>query len=97
MSPLVLDQISLTLYGTTYAGGTGTTCGGFGGSCGTVFEIDSSGNYQVLWNFPKGGPANPQGNLVFYNGALYGTSYDGGKPCPDQHNIGCGTVWKLTP
>jgi hypothetical protein len=38
-----------------------------------------------------------QGQLVFHDGALYGTSYDGGKPCPDQQYIGCGTVWKLTP
>jgi uncharacterized repeat protein (TIGR03803 family) len=97
ISPLVLDATTGTLYGTTSAGGTGTNCGGTGGSCGTVFEIDSTGNYQVLWEFPKGGPANPQGQLVFYAGDLYGTSYDGGKPCPDQHYIGCGTVWRLTP
>ena len=97
ISPLVLDPTIGTLYGTTSAGGTGTNCGGTGGSCGTVFEVDSAGNYQVLWEFPKGGPANPQGQLVFYAGDLYGTSYDGGKPCPDQHYIGCGTVWRLTP
>jgi uncharacterized repeat protein (TIGR03803 family) len=97
MSPLVLDATSLTSYGTTYYGGTGTNCGGVNGSCGTVFASDTSGNYQVLWDFPRGGPANPMGQLVFYAGDVYGTSYDGGKPCPDQHYIGCGTVWKLTP
>jgi len=97
VSPLVLDEATGTLYGTTFYGGKGTTCGGVGGSCGTIFKIDDEGNYEVLWNFPRGGPANPQGQLVFHDGALYGTSYDGGKPCPGQHYIGCGTVWKLTP
>jgi uncharacterized repeat protein (TIGR03803 family) len=98
LSPLVLDEATGTLYGTTYYGGTGTQCGGVAGSCGTIFSLDTEGNnYQVLWEFPKGGPANPQGQLVFYDGALYGTSYDGGQACADQHYIGCGTVWKLTP
>jgi uncharacterized repeat protein (TIGR03803 family) len=97
ISPLVLDEQTGTLYGTTSAGGRGTRCGGAGGSGGTVFRIDDDGNYEVLWEFPKGGPANPQGQLVFHHGALYGTSYDGGQPCPGQHYIGCGTVWKLTP
>ena len=97
ISPLVLDPTTGTLYGTTKHGGTGTACGGSAGSCGTVFQIDSAGNYQVIWEFPKGGVAEPQGQLVFYAGELYGTSYDGGKPCPDQHYIGCGTVWRLTP
>jgi uncharacterized repeat protein (TIGR03803 family) len=98
LSPLALDPLTGTLYGTTYNGGTGTVCGGNGGSCGTIYSVDSEGgHYQVLWEFPKGGPAAPQGQLVFHDGALYGTSYDGGKACPDQHYIGCGTIWKLTP
>jgi hypothetical protein len=96
-SALALDEATGTLYGTTYYGGRGTGCGGLGGSCGTVFKIEDDGGYQVLWQFPKGGPANPQGQLVFHDGALYGTSYDGGQPCPAQHYLGCGTVWKLTP
>ena len=97
LSPLVRDPLTGTLYGTTYNGGTGTACGGFGGSCGTIFSIDEQGKYEVLWQMPKNGPAAPSGQLVFHAGALYGTSYDGGKSCPDQHYIGCGTVWKLTP
>jgi hypothetical protein len=98
LSPLVLDPLTGTLYGTTYNGGTGTVCGGNGGSCGTIYSVDrQGGHYQVLWEFPHGGPAAPEGQLVFHDGALYGTSYDGGKPCSDQHYLGCGTVWKLTP
>src|SRR5581483_11218618 len=35
----------------------------------------------------------PQGNLIFdKSGALYGTTYRGGKPWCD-----CGTIFKLTP
>jgi uncharacterized repeat protein (TIGR03803 family) len=97
MSPVALDEKTGLVYGTTYNGGTGTVCGGDFGSCGTVFEVDDNRNYKVLWEFPKGGPAAPIGQLVFHDGALYGTSYDGGKACPDQHYLGCGTVWKLTP
>ena len=97
MSPLLRDDTTGALYGTTFNGGTGTQCGGVGGSCGTVFQVDASGAYGVLWEFPKGGPAAPQGQLALHAGEVYGTSYDGGKPCPDQHYIGCGTVWKLTP
>ena len=97
LSPLVEDPATGTVYGTTYYGGTGTRCGGVNGGCGTIFSVDIHDTYQVLWDFPNGGAASPQGNLVFDDGALYGTSNDGGKSCPDQHYIGCGTVWKLTP
>ena len=94
----MLDAENYTLYGTTFYGGTGTSCGGYNGSCGTIFSVDTSGdNYQVLWEFPRGGAASPQGQLAFHGGALYGSSYDGGTSCPDRNYIGCGTVWKLTP
>jgi hypothetical protein len=97
MSPLERDPKTGTLYGTTYYGGAGTQCGGNNGDCGTVFEVDADGAYELLWDFPRGGPAAPEGLLAFFKGALYGTSYDGGKSCPGQHYIGCGTVWVLTP
>ena len=97
MSPLLLDPDNGILYGTTFYGGTGTNCGGDGGSCGTIFQVESNGAYRVLWEFPHGGPAAPQGQLALFDGAIYGTSYDGGVSCPDQHYIGCGTVWKLEP
>jgi uncharacterized repeat protein (TIGR03803 family) len=98
LSPLLLDEATGTLYGTTFYGGTGTRCGGVNGSCGTVFQVGVDGeDYKVLWEFPNKGPAAPQGQLALFHGDIYGTSYDGGKPCPDKHYIGCGTVWKLTP
>jgi hypothetical protein len=97
MSPLVRDAKTDTFYGTTLYGGIGTQCGGDNGACGTVFQVDADGAYELLWDFPRGGPAAPEGLLVFFDGALYGTSYDGGKQCGGGHYIGCGTVWKLTP
>jgi uncharacterized repeat protein (TIGR03803 family) len=109
VSPLLLAND--ILYGTTFNGGTGTQCGGDGGSCGTVFKVSTDGGgYEVLWEFPNNGgdssncrghpcPAAPQGELAFYRGDIYGSSYDGGKKsCTDDvHYLGCGTVWKLTP
>jgi hypothetical protein len=108
MSPLARDPATGTLYGTTFYGGTGTQCGGIRGDCGMVFLVDADGAYDVLWDFPNNGsasgncsgkdcPAAPEGLLALFNGAVYGTSYDGGKSCPDGHYFGCGTVWKLTP
>jgi uncharacterized repeat protein (TIGR03803 family) len=107
-APLARDPATGTLYGTTLYGGTGTQCGGDHGDCGTVFRVDADGAYEVLWDFPnngkapgncggKGCPAAPYGLLALFKGAVYGTSYDGGKSCPDGHYLGCGTVWKLTP
>jgi uncharacterized repeat protein (TIGR03803 family) len=107
-APLAREPATGTLYGTTLYGGTGTQCGGSHGDCGTVFRVDADGAYEVLWDFPnqrkapdncsgKACPAAPLGLLALFKGAVYGTSYDGGKPCPDGHYLGCGTVWKLTP
>ncbi len=78
------------LYGTTRAGGTG--CSGSSG-CGTVFRITTSGEETVLYSFQgeqreKDG-ATPLAGLTKLNGALYGTTANGGKD-----NLG--TVFKIT-
>jgi uncharacterized repeat protein (TIGR03803 family) len=88
---LVFDKAG-NLYGTTQSGGnTGQ---------GTVFEISPNSNgtwtETVLYSFTgstDGG--QPYGSLVFdAAGNLYGTtSYGGNSNC----NLGCGTVFKLTP
>lgn len=62
---------------------------------------ESSSNFKVVHNF-SGSPdgANPLGSLVFdRKGALYGTTASGGTSsvCYPPYNIGCGTVFKLTP
>jgi uncharacterized repeat protein (TIGR03803 family) len=92
---LILDPAG-TLYGTTLNGGTG--CGS--GGCGTAFALRASGSAYVetvLYNFQGGyDAAFPTGGLlVSKNGALYGSSGDGGSMYCDHG--GCGTVFELTP
>lgn len=78
------------LYGTTVTGGSGGT--------GTVFQITPKGTLTTLHNFapiPAGKTANadgahPNASVVFgSDGALYGTTSDGGAG-------GTGTVFRLT-
>lgn len=80
-----LINVGGTLYGTTSSGGTGRY------SAGTVYSITKSGVEKVIYNFqntPDGG--NPEAGLIYYKGAFYGTTYNGG-------TAGMGTVFKLTP
>jgi len=98
-SSLVMD-VAGNLYGTTGAGGDLTQCSG--GGCGTVFELQPSGNgksqEKVLYAFQGGSDGSfPDGNLVFdAGGNLYGTTSDGGTStnCSTE---GCGTVFELSP
>jgi uncharacterized repeat protein (TIGR03803 family) len=85
-----LIVVNGTLYGTTTGGG------GVTGGAGTVFAISAGGSETVLYRF-KGGTdgASPKGGLTYYQGALYGTTSEGGTGCGDAFN-GCGTVFKLT-
>jgi uncharacterized repeat protein (TIGR03803 family) len=82
--------------GVIYHGGAlyGTT--GFGGTSqyGTVFRIDAgTGAETVLHRFGGGADgANPFGGLLYFGGALYGTSWSGGGGTCD-----CGTVFKVDP
>jgi uncharacterized repeat protein (TIGR03803 family) len=69
-------------YGTTYYGGNG-------GGQGTVFKIDSVGNFTSLYSFPTA--SEPFGELVEgSDGNFYGTTYIGG-----VHNAG--SVFRITP
>jgi len=71
-----LLNVNGTLYGTTLYGGSGY-CGGPG--CGTVFSIDPSGTYQVVYSFQGAGDGiEPFGNLVNVGGDIYGTTSKGG-------------------
>jgi uncharacterized repeat protein (TIGR03803 family) len=71
------------LYGTTYQGGASY-------GWGTVFKVSTSGVEKVLYRFQAGKDgAHPYyAGLVERNGALYGTTYQGGAS-------GAGTVYKL--
>lgn len=90
---LVFDTLG-NLYGTAFAGGSGSTCGPYG--CGTVFELspttNGSWNEKILHTFAHNGTDGfaPESNLIFDAlGNLYGTTYGGG-----AH--GFGTVFQLT-
>jgi uncharacterized repeat protein (TIGR03803 family) len=82
-----------TLYGTTSSGGAN--------NAGTVFQIDTHGNYSVLYSFTGGTDgATPLGGLIMdSSGNLYGTTSDGGTPGCNYNSplTGCGTVFQLAP
>jgi uncharacterized repeat protein (TIGR03803 family) len=66
------------LYGTTANGGL---AGGFGGGCGIVFKLDTSGNETILYEFTgkNGDGFSPQATLLRDpKGNLYGTTAYGG-------------------
>jgi uncharacterized repeat protein (TIGR03803 family) len=89
---LIMDSAG-NLYGTTEYGGAGHD--------GTVFKLDPSGKYTVLYSFTgtSDDGANPVAALIMDSaGNLYGTTLDGGAPCysPGPES-GCGTVFKLDP
>jgi len=90
-------------YGTTFVGGTNTSCEG-GSGCGTIFRITPSGKLTTLYNFcSKGGYPNcsggssPEGTLVQdTNGIFYGTTYFGGNSNCGFDEIGCGSVFSIS-
>ncbi len=83
------------LYGTTETGGYPDCIHDYG--CGTVFKIDTQGQYSVLYRFG----AMPDGSFPDYvtllpdnAGNLYGTTASGGDSNCNP-GWGCGTVFKL--
>lgn len=72
------------LYGTTVIGGKN--------DAGTVFSIaPTSGTEKIIFSFKSGSRSSlPYAGLVVLNGALYGTTLDGG-----AH--GYGTIYRVTP
>jgi uncharacterized repeat protein (TIGR03803 family) len=106
LAPLVADRNG-NLYGTTDLGGGSSACEE---GCGTVFELVApslpSGKWQekILHAFTGGADgAVPSGGLIFDSaGNLYGTTVEGGdlgnSLCANgAGNIGCGTVFELSP
>lgn len=86
-----LINVNGTLYGTTESGGSGCDCG-------TVYSLSTTtGAEKVLYSFTGGsdGAKPTQGDLLYMNGTLYGTTLQGGSSGCDSAK-GCGTVYSLT-
>ncbi len=91
-------DVNGVLYGTTsYGGGKnnkGITC-----DCGTIYSVSTSssastsGSEKVLHSFVSDG--SPAASLIYSNGALYGTTFYGGKCTPNTR--GCGVVFSMAP
>ena len=91
-----LTEFKGRLYGTTSAGGVNsssidcvseTTYG-----CGTVYSIDAKNREHVVYSFQGAGNGySPLGELVAFDGTLYGVTERGGN-CED-----CGIVFSITP
>jgi uncharacterized repeat protein (TIGR03803 family) len=62
------------LYGASYSGGTGTSCGQFYQGCGTIFRVTpSSGAYKVVFNFDYTTTgAFPSGLVLAADGTFFG-------------------------
>lgn len=93
------------LYGSTWMGGSASSCFFSTDGCGTVFELarPASGHRgwteSVLHSF-TGAPdgAGPRGTLVrASDGAFYGVTAYGGRSTACPYLFGCGTVFQLTP
>jgi uncharacterized repeat protein (TIGR03803 family) len=86
-APMILDS-SGNLYGTATSAGSN--------ACGTVFQINPSGNKTVLYNFLGGTDGcYPVGSVVADSaGNLYGATFYGGDVnCGGGY--GCGTVFEI--
>jgi uncharacterized repeat protein (TIGR03803 family) len=103
--PSAVLYVNGVLYGMTPFGGDLRACGGYG--CGTVFKLTppastgSAWTETVLYGFkgvPDGlYPSSWAGLIAGKNGALYGTTADGGTSADCPEDPGCGTVFELTP
>jgi uncharacterized repeat protein (TIGR03803 family) len=83
---LVMDSAG-NLYGVTQVGGT--ACANSSNGCGTIFEIDASGNETILHSFNGSDGYLPYANLILdaKTNILYGTTNQGG-------SANLGTVFK---
>jgi len=92
----LIRDASGNLYGTAFAGGSGSCPGG----CGVVFKLSPQGTETVLYAFTGGADGgNPKAGLIQdAAGNFYGTTFlrGGPKPCA-WYGYGCGTVFELSP
>src|SRR3984957_17209410 len=90
----VIRDAAGNLYGTT--DNYGQLANGNQGE-GVVFELDTAGNYTVLYTFTGGADGGaPNGVVRDQAGNLYGTTTFGGSTGPGC-TLACGVVYKLAP
>jgi len=105
MDEILLQASDGDLYGTTVFGGDSTCTVSTYTGCGTIFKIDSSGNFTPLYAFTGGADGGvPFSSLIqASDGDFYGTNTAGGDAsCSVTASgenyptyIGCGTVFKM--
>lgn len=86
------------IYGTTnYGGQTTGSCYEFG--CGVVFKVSPQGVETPIYKFQSTSDGDhPEARVIFGpDGALYGTTMQGGSGSCTIGSGGCGTVFKLQP
>jgi uncharacterized repeat protein (TIGR03803 family) len=98
----LLQAADGSLYGTASGGGlngnfAAANC--FNQGCGTVFKIDTSGNFTLLHTFTATDGAFPMAGVIQgKDGYFYGTTAGGGGnlSCVSNGGVtGCGTVFKM--
>jgi uncharacterized repeat protein (TIGR03803 family) len=98
-SGLTRDKIG-NLYGTTFGGGSQSSCSADISGCGMAYEIDPTGKETVLHRFGGGADgAYPFAGLTLDpEGNLYGTTQFGGANyiCGNGE-LGCGVVFRIKP
>jgi uncharacterized repeat protein (TIGR03803 family) len=86
----LLRDVQGNLYGTTFYGGTGQSCGNGNVGCGTVFKVTPTGQETVLYSFSGGtdGSEPTAGLIRDAQGNLYGTT--------TGNFFGKGNIFELT-
>lgn len=102
----LVEDTAGNLFGTAYQGGLQNCMFSVLG-CGTVFKVDATGQFSVLYSFkgPEAGPdgAYPEAPVTLDSaGNLYSTTFTGGSApasaCPSSaQGENCGTIFQLTP
>jgi uncharacterized repeat protein (TIGR03803 family) len=95
-APIELNGV---LYGTTAAGGGGSSCFlNEDGTCGTIFSVTTGDVETVLYRFVGGTDGfYPAAQLTNVNGTLYGTTVLGGDDDRCCRVDGHGTIFTLSP